>query len=249
MRYISLKDVQPYFSGWFHYQRHFNRNYRSGKTFSVRGYFYIDFDVLERLCGRDDVLDPGSDFYSRRQHVMIDALVLNSFAKDDGVIMTKAQEKRYVREYEEGRRRLTLQQYKLDEADKRRRADKRRVTMAKKQSEDARGENVQENVRIKPLDSANCTAKLPNGSDSGLPDEFSREEKMKSEIPQDWNYYPHEGPKTRTDGSRLHRKCLPGLWMKPVQYAAFCRGEIDEDDFENIWAGYTMAEAGHGLRD
>ena len=30
--------------------------------------------------------------------------------------------------------------------------------------------------------------------------------------------------------------------MKPVQYAAFCRGEIDEDDFENIWTGYAMAE-------
>lgn len=100
MRYISLKDVQPYFSGWFHYQRHFNRNYKSGRTFSVRGYFYIDFDVLERLCGRDDVLDADSDFYSRRQHVMIDALVLNSFVKDDGAMMTKAQEKQYVREYE-----------------------------------------------------------------------------------------------------------------------------------------------------
>ena len=235
MRYISLKDVQPYFSGWFHYQRHFNRNYKSGKTFSVRGYFYIDFDVLERWCRSDDVVDPGSDFYSRRQHVMIDALVLNSFAKDDGVTMTKAQEKRYVREYEEGKRQLTLQEYKLDEADKRRRADKRRVTMAKKQSEDAQGEN--------------CVTKRLKASDSGLLDEFSREEKMKSEIPHDWNYYPHEGPKTRSDGSRLHRKCLPGLWMKPVQYAAFCRGEIDEDDFENIWTGYTMAEAGHGLRD
>lgn len=100
MRYISLKDVQPYFSRWFHYQRHFNRNYRSGKTFSVRGYFYIDFDVLERLCVSDEVIDADSNFYSRRQHVMIDALVLNSFVKDDGVIMTKAQEKRYVREYE-----------------------------------------------------------------------------------------------------------------------------------------------------
>ena len=250
MRYISLKDVQPYFSGWFHYQRHFNRNYRSGKTFSVRGYFYIDFDVLERWCRSDDVVDPGSDFYSRRQHVMIDALVLNSFAKDDGVIMTKAQEKRYVREYEEGKRQLTLQQYKLDEADKRRRADKRRVTMVKKQSEDAedaQGENVQKNVRTAL--SGNGVQKPQKDSYSGIKDEFQREDEMKSEIPQDWNYYPREGQKTRSDGSRLHRKCLPSLWMKPVQYAAFCRGEIDEDDFENIWTGYTMAEAGHGLRD
>lgn len=66
MRYISLNDVKPYFSRWFHYQRHFNRNYRSGRTFSVRGYFYIDFDVLERWCVSDDVIDANSDFYSRR---------------------------------------------------------------------------------------------------------------------------------------------------------------------------------------
>lgn len=195
MRYISLKDVQPYFSRWFHYQRHFNRNYRSGRTFSVRGYFYIDFDVLERMCGRDDVIDANSDFYSRRQHVMIDALVLNSFVKDDGVMMTKAQEKQYVREYEQGRRKLTLQQYKLDEADKRRRADKRRVTMAKKESEDAQGEIVQKNVRAAL--SGNGATKPPKDSDSGVGDEFRREEEMKSEIPPDWNYYPHEGPKTR----------------------------------------------------
>lgn len=136
MRYISLNDVKPYFSRWFHYQRHFNRNYRSGRTFSVRGYFYIDFDVLERWCVSDEVINANSDFYSRRQHVMIDAFVLNSFVKDDGVIMTKAQEKQYVREYEQGRRKLTLQEYKLDEADRRRRADKRRVTMAKKQAGD-----------------------------------------------------------------------------------------------------------------
>ena len=101
---------------------------------------------------------------------MIDALVLNSFAKDDDVIMTKAQEKRYVREYEEGKRQLTLQQYKLDEANKRRRADKRRVTMAKKQSEDAPGENVQKNVRAAL--SGNGVTKRPKDSDSGLLDEF-----------------------------------------------------------------------------
>lgn len=73
---------------------------------------------------------------------MIDALVLNSFVKDDGAMMTKAQEKQYVREYEQGRRKLTLQQYKLDEADRRRREDKRRVTMAKKESEDDTVETV-----------------------------------------------------------------------------------------------------------
>lgn len=60
--------------------------------------------------------------------------------------------------------------------------------MAKKESEDAPGEIVQKNVRA---------TKPPKDSDSGIKDEFRREEEMKSEIPVDWNYYPHEGPKTR----------------------------------------------------
>lgn len=60
--------------------------------------------------------------------------------------------------------------------------------MAKKESDDAPGEIAQQNVRA---------TKPPKDSDSGVKDEFSREEEMKSEIPLDWNYYPHEGPKTR----------------------------------------------------
>ena len=67
--------------------------------------------------------------------------------------------------------------------------------MAKKGSEDAPGENVQKKVRAAL--SVNCATKPLKDSDSCIKNEFLREEEMKSEIPLDWNYYPHEGPKTR----------------------------------------------------
>lgn len=243
MRYISLKDVSPYFSKWFHYQRHFNRNYKSGKTFAVHGYFYIDFSVLERWYNYEKILDTNSDFYNHRQHTMIDALVLNSFIKDEEITMTKAQEKQYIKEYEEGKHMLTLEQYKREEAKKRRRDDKRRLTIAKKAARETLAEMAQMQVRIQQLEAENNRLKQLKDLNSDIEDEFSDEDNMQSEIPADWNTYEHEGQKTRSDGSRLHRKCLPGLWMSQVQYAAFCKGEIDEDDFENLWTGYTMTEA------
>lgn len=77
-KFVSISDVKPYFSKWFHYQRHFNKNYKSGKTYSVHGYWYIDFDVLERWWDYEDVVVAKSDFYSERQHKLIDTLILKS---------------------------------------------------------------------------------------------------------------------------------------------------------------------------
>lgn len=68
---------------------------------------------------------------------------------------------------------------------------------------------------------------------------------MKSEVPEYWNNYEKEGPRYRTDGTPLHRKCLPGLWMTPEQYKEFLEKKDEpywcfEDDFENMWTGYCM---------
>ena len=42
--HVKLSQVLQYCPKWLHYQRHFNKNYRkTGKTFSVSGYFYVDF--------------------------------------------------------------------------------------------------------------------------------------------------------------------------------------------------------------
>lgn len=60
-----LADVKPFFDNWFHYQPHFNKNYSSGKTYSVHSYWYIDFDVIERYIDDADVADCKSRFYTK----------------------------------------------------------------------------------------------------------------------------------------------------------------------------------------
>lgn len=70
---------------------------------------------------------------------------------------------------------------------------------------------------------------------------------MKSEVPDYWDNYDREGPRYRTDGTPLHRKCLPGLWMTPEQHADFLEKKDDpewcfEDDFELMWNGYCMTD-------
>lgn len=70
---------------------------------------------------------------------------------------------------------------------------------------------------------------------------------MKSEVPDYWDSYDKEGPRYRTDGTPLHRKCLPGLWMTPEQHADFLEKKDDpewcfEDDFELMWNGYCMTD-------
>ena len=71
-----LADVKQFFDTWFHYQPHFNKNYSSGKTYSVNSYWYIDFDVIERYIDDTDVADCKSKFYTKEQHHLINRLFL-----------------------------------------------------------------------------------------------------------------------------------------------------------------------------
>lgn len=73
---VKITDVTQYFSKWFHYQRHFNKNYKSGKTYAVHGYWYIDFDVLARWWNYEAVVVAKSSFYTARQHKYIDTIIL-----------------------------------------------------------------------------------------------------------------------------------------------------------------------------
>ena len=75
-QYVKLSDVEPFFSTWLHYQRHFNKNYKSGKTFVVHGYWYIDFDVLQKFWNSKDVALASSSYYTQRQHKLIDRVIL-----------------------------------------------------------------------------------------------------------------------------------------------------------------------------
>lgn len=76
-RRVKITDVTQYFSKWFHYQRHFNKNYKSGKTYAVHGYWYIDFDVLARWWNYEAVVVAKSSFYTARQHKFIDSIILS----------------------------------------------------------------------------------------------------------------------------------------------------------------------------
>lgn len=73
---VKLSDVEPLFSKWLHYQHHFNKNYKSGKTYVVHGYWYIDFDVLQKFWNSKDVALASSSYYTQRQHKLIDKIIL-----------------------------------------------------------------------------------------------------------------------------------------------------------------------------
>lgn len=127
---VKIADVTQYFSNWFHYQRHFNKNYKkSGKTYAVHGYWYIDFDVLKRYVNDNNILNTNSNFYSKRQHTYIDNIILK-YKKEN--IMTKKQKEQYQKEYDEGKHALTLEQFLKQEQKKKKAIDKHRMTIAKK---------------------------------------------------------------------------------------------------------------------
>ena len=73
---VKLSDVEPLFSKWIHYQHHFNKNYKSGKTFVVHSYWYIDFDVLQKFWNSKDVALASSSYYTKLQHKLIDKIIL-----------------------------------------------------------------------------------------------------------------------------------------------------------------------------
>ena len=73
---VTVGQAARHFPAWLHYQRHFTKNYASGKSYTVSGYYYIDFAVLDKLLADNAVLDAKSGYYTRRQHKLIDELIL-----------------------------------------------------------------------------------------------------------------------------------------------------------------------------
>ena len=140
-----LADVKPFFDTWFHYQPHFNKNYSSGKTYSVNSYWYIDFDVIERYVDDADVADCKSKFYTKEQHHLINRLFLNQKTnktkkqKDKSKENTMGKIKKidgYTKQqwnemYAKGERAYTWEQVVKFEEKKRRVAEKHKMTIAK----------------------------------------------------------------------------------------------------------------------
>lgn len=91
---IHIDQILPLMSKWIHLQKNFSYNYRSGKSFHVHSYWYIDFNVLERLWNRKDVADASSSYYTQKQHKLIDNVILGYCSKT-----SKSRSKRKVDGY------------------------------------------------------------------------------------------------------------------------------------------------------
>ena len=140
-----LADVKPFFDSWFHYQPHFNKNYSSGKTYSVNSYWYIDFDVISRYLDDTDVADCKSKFYTKEQHHFINRLFLNQKTKKTKKEERKSKEQtmgkikkvdgyteqQWNEMYAKGERAYTWEQVVKFEEKKRRSAEKHKMTIAK----------------------------------------------------------------------------------------------------------------------
>ena len=137
-----LADVKQFFDTWFHYQPHFNKNYSSGKTYSVNSYWYIDFDVIERYIDDTDVADCKSKFYTKEQHHLINRLFLkqkDKKQKDKSKENTMGKikkvdgytESQWNEMYAKGERAYTWEQVVKFEEKKRRVAEKHKMTIAK----------------------------------------------------------------------------------------------------------------------
>ena len=137
-----LTDVKPFFDNWFHYQPHFNKNYSSGKTYSVNSYWYIDFDVISRYLDDADVADCKSRFYTKEQHHIINRLFLkqkDKKQKDKSKENTMGKikkvdgytESQWNEMYAKGERAYTWEQVVKFEEKKRRVAEKHKMTIAK----------------------------------------------------------------------------------------------------------------------
>ena len=64
-------------------QKHFTKHYKSGKNFVVNSYWYIDFSKLEELLKNPAVVDTKSEFYTKRQHKLIDKYVFEYCKKKE----------------------------------------------------------------------------------------------------------------------------------------------------------------------
>lgn len=170
IHHFSIREVEPYFSKWFHYRRHFTfQHLDSGKPYSVHGYFYIDFDVLERFWNNKDVILANSSFYTKLQHMFIDSLILR------GCVMTKKEEREYQEAYERGEKNFSLEDYKKDLRKKKRSEDKRRLTIAKKAARETLSELTAEiakkELEILKLQSENNMLKQQKDLNSDVPED------------------------------------------------------------------------------
>lgn len=99
----------------------------------MNSYWYIDFKKLNEFVENNEILDTKSNFYNKRQHRIIDDIILKY--RNEHMRLTKKQQKEkeiWDREYAEGRHSLTYEQALKEDMRKKRTADKAKLTIAKK---------------------------------------------------------------------------------------------------------------------
>lgn len=159
--WVTFADIKPLLPSWLHCRHGFTKRYKSGKSFRVHSYWYIEFSKLEELLADERWLDYNcEDIYTKRQRDLIwkivykhsknekassevsqkeQDLIENNKLEEKEENMTKAEKEQYQKEYDEGKRMLTLDQALKEEAKAKRRADKHRTTVAAKAAEKVLG--------------------------------------------------------------------------------------------------------------
>ena len=79
---VSLEDVKNLLPNWLLRRENFSKHYKSGKSFHVHSYWYIDFDKLQEFIQNPSITDLNSDYYTKQQHKLIDNAMLNYKKKE-----------------------------------------------------------------------------------------------------------------------------------------------------------------------
>ena len=155
---------------------------KNGKRFSHLSFWILTDEGIKTAFEDKDSTYAQSKYYSKLAHSIIDQYVickggiLAKIAEFNNAIlkhkakkenkMTKAEKEQYEREYAEGKHSLSLKDYLKFEAKKKRRADKHRMTIAKKAAKETlsdyaklQTEIQQLNAKIEQLQAENARLK------------------------------------------------------------------------------------------
>lgn len=209
-KYITLDQINPLLPKWLHYRPHFTRQYKSGKSYSVHSYWYIDFDHLKTIFGKQDELDATIDAksakYTKRQFMLINKLFLFDKGKANKAkrlekerLERKAEKEKTMKKYKKidghtesewnelhksGKLAFTWEQACKAEWKKERRADKHRMTIAKKAAKATLKELTEAELKIKQLEAKVAYLEKLKDLNSDIP-----QEEMFVEKPLDRMYY------------------------------------------------------------
>lgn len=92
-RWITLDDIKPFLPSWLHLQKAFTKHYKSGKSFRIHSYWYIEFSKLEELLADERWLHYNcKEIYTKRQRDLIWNVVLKKKKKESSEVAEKEQD-------------------------------------------------------------------------------------------------------------------------------------------------------------